>query len=454
MLVRFSPTRIGPYAEIIQMNTKPRTPERPLMHRLLILVVLFCMVTVGRAEQSAATPAAKPNVGSLTGRFEYDGEIPMARRLAIPEFRTSKTGERYQLAEDMHYSKLGLQDESLSVGTRHGIKNIFVWIRDKQMPVPPVPSSLESPPIILSFKAGKLSPHAVTWWAPSRPLRLCNDSETVLNLRWDAHRGSPFNLTLPPQHSVVQNVTVGESLPSMVKSDILHWMSPTIILPCEHPYCTVTDEEGRFTLSDVPVGNWEIAVWHERCGWVKTAAWPKGRFKQSIPGSNVDLGTIKLSPQMFQLPDHPNQPHLADHPHLFSNGKPPEKVPVKTSWKIDGDRRRKANIRGEVQEFAGDYRLVLPAGFEYALQLRETNEGFMEFQCRTKITLLGQFAMNQEHQLLLISTQEEGVDDFIWTLNNKGDFVLTHEDHRVGATYQGAILTKSPRLPTDPLKYP
>jgi hypothetical protein len=37
------------------------------------------------------------------------------------------------------------------------------------------------------------------------------------------------------------------------------------ILVVPHPYYTVTDESGRFELTDVPPGEYEIVAWHE--GW-------------------------------------------------------------------------------------------------------------------------------------------------------------------------------------------
>jgi hypothetical protein len=37
------------------------------------------------------------------------------------------------------------------------------------------------------------------------------------------------------------------------------------IMVVPHPYYAVTDESGRFELTDVPPGQYEIVAWHE--GW-------------------------------------------------------------------------------------------------------------------------------------------------------------------------------------------
>lgn len=42
------------------------------------------------------------------------------------------------------------------------------------------------------------------------------------------------------------------------------WMNAEIIV-IPHPYYTITDESGRFELSGVPPGNYQIVAWHE--GW-------------------------------------------------------------------------------------------------------------------------------------------------------------------------------------------
>ncbi|MFQ5706361.1 MAG: carboxypeptidase regulatory-like domain-containing protein [bacterium] len=43
------------------------------------------------------------------------------------------------------------------------------------------------------------------------------------------------------------------------------WMTAYIVL-AEHPYFAKVDQDGRFELKDVPVGTYELAVWHEYFG--------------------------------------------------------------------------------------------------------------------------------------------------------------------------------------------
>ena len=50
-----------------------------------------------------------------------------------------------------------------------------------------------------------------------------------------------------------------------VKCDTHEWMSGVIVV-MDHPYFAKTDAKGAFRLSDVPAGEYTLAVWHERLG--------------------------------------------------------------------------------------------------------------------------------------------------------------------------------------------
>lgn len=50
-----------------------------------------------------------------------------------------------------------------------------------------------------------------------------------------------------------------------IDCDAHNWMSAWIYLS-HHPYVTITDDQGRFTISDIPPGQFDIAVWHPVLG--------------------------------------------------------------------------------------------------------------------------------------------------------------------------------------------
>jgi hypothetical protein len=75
-----------------------------------------------------------------------------------------------------------------------------------------------------------------------------------------------------------------------------------------NPFVAVSQSDGSFSLPNLPSGEWEFQVWHERGGYI--GFWPKGRFKQVIKQGDNSLGTIKLKPEYFghEQPSAPVKP--------------------------------------------------------------------------------------------------------------------------------------------------
>ena len=48
--------------------------------------------------------------------------------------------------------------------------------------------------------------------------------------------------------------------------DDLHSWAQAYVAVVSHPFFAVTDENGRFTIANLPDGTYEIEAWHERLG--------------------------------------------------------------------------------------------------------------------------------------------------------------------------------------------
>jgi hypothetical protein len=80
-----------------------------------------------------------------------------------------------------------------------------------------------------------------------------------------------------------------------LESTLYSWVR-SWILPLPHPYFAVSDEAGEFQIENLPPGNWEFQVWHERTGNLGTPDWKSGRFTLEIKPGVKHLGFIKLDP--------------------------------------------------------------------------------------------------------------------------------------------------------------
>lgn len=241
--------------------------------------------------------------GTLTGRIVIEGERPKPKDLEIPASRSDLKGNEFKLDSFEHYRSLGLKDDSLLISADGGLKNVVVWISDKNVPIPPEPLQKRLPmPAQLKFANGQFQPRVLvceSW----RILELSNQDKYAINARCLLNT-DPFNLLLEPvtgKLSTRQVKLSPEKLPAQVNCDIFPW-AKAWLFPVAHPYFAVTTTDGQFRLDRLPLGEWEFRAWHERFGYLKTKPWPKGRFTHKIEDGKQDLGTIAFEIPVDKMP--------------------------------------------------------------------------------------------------------------------------------------------------------
>ena len=187
---------------------------------------------------------AVDNGGSISGSITFAGDAPEA----VP---IEATKDAKVCAKTQKY------DESLVVGGNKGIKNVVVSISNisggkgfgEVMP--------------LDQKECVYTPHIVLTPAGSE-LEILNNDGILHNIHTYSEANPAFNQAQPKFKKKLKKKF---DQPEYVKvtCDAHSWMSGWIVV-MDHPYYAVTDGEGKFSLGDVPAGEYEVKIWHETLG--------------------------------------------------------------------------------------------------------------------------------------------------------------------------------------------
>lgn len=234
-------------------------------------------------------PAPAP-WGTLTGRFVYAGDVPKPALLKLPE--NSK-----DVALCCTHR---LVDESLVVDAdSRGVANVFVYLVDDDAPVHPLAAEAVAAPARVDNVACRFTPHARAVQV-GQTVTLANSDPVGHNSQVTPLGDTPCNPLIPAQNEVPHVFQRQQHTPVPITCSLHPWMKAWV-LPRKSPYAVVSREDGSFELANLPAGTREFQVWHERPGALAARSeWKKGRVTISIPpGGTVDLGEIRLSPELF-----------------------------------------------------------------------------------------------------------------------------------------------------------
>ena len=219
------------------------------MFRAVKAVSLLLFIgAVEAAAQSSYQTVPLTQAGTISGTVKWSGPAPHAALFTInkdnaicdPEARGTRDLER------------------LVVGAQGGIANTVVFLknisRGKAMDVPEPRRSLDQ-------KRCRYEPHILL--VPQNSTLQMKSSDAVLHtLHMDG--AATYNLPFPFPNQIISRTMPSAGLVSLKCNGGHVWMNAEIfVIP--HPYYAVTDESGRFELTDVPPGEYEIVAWHE--GW-------------------------------------------------------------------------------------------------------------------------------------------------------------------------------------------
>jgi hypothetical protein len=224
--------------------------------------------------------------GDLVGRLVYDGQAPERKKLKVDK--------------DVDCcGKFDIRDESLMVAADGGLANVYLYVRSRKVEICPELAELAPKRVTLDNRDCIFQPHCMAIWVGQQEYHIVNSDPVAQNVAFTPLGDVPANIVLPVGGKATWKFKRKQNLPVSIACNYHPWES-AYILPREDPYVAITAKDGTFRIAKLPVGKLEFQVWQERVGYLDTPQWPKGRFELTIkPGVN-DLGTIQLSPSLFE----------------------------------------------------------------------------------------------------------------------------------------------------------
>lgn len=245
----------------------------------------------------AAATAQAAGWGDLSGQFILSGEAPKPKSLT-PDKDVEVCG------------KHKLYDESLVIGPNKGIKNIVVYLYLKDGEKSPAIHAdydkTAKDEIKLDNDKCRFEPHVVLL-RTTQTLLVGNSDSVGHNTNISCLDNKPENPIVPAGASVKFSFPKNERLPTNVSCNIHSWMTAKVLIR-DNPYFAVTDENGKFTIKNVPEGKFTFQFWHEQTGFLakelkkdgKPLTWTKGRPEFTITPKGFDIGKVEVGVGAFK----------------------------------------------------------------------------------------------------------------------------------------------------------
>lgn len=151
--------------------------------------------------------------------------------------------------------------ETVIVNPNGTLRNVFVWIKGG------LPRARWNPPVqpaTLDQKGCVYRPH-VLGIMEGQQLEILNDDPVNHNVHAESQTNPPWNESQPPRAEHKFKHFDSEEVMFPVTCSVHPWMRSYIAVS-PHPFFAVTGDDGSFTMSGVPPGNYTIEAVHEKYG--------------------------------------------------------------------------------------------------------------------------------------------------------------------------------------------
>lgn len=211
------------------------------------------VATATKQPQEPAAVVPSGSSGVLRGQVVFDGKPPVPQKLLV-------------VKDAAVCGKIDHVDERLIVSGNGGIKNAVVYFSRVTGGLPAQAGKTVSAlggEFVLDQRVCAYQPHVLI--APvNTPIQILNNDGVLHNIHSFSTKNPPINVAQP---AFKKKMEISFQTPEAfaVKCDVHGWMSAWIFV-VDHPYYAITDDEGRFVLTDIPPGSYTVHCWQEMLG--------------------------------------------------------------------------------------------------------------------------------------------------------------------------------------------
>jgi hypothetical protein len=244
-----------------------------------------------RGEPSGGSQSQEADVthGSLHGRIVWKGdEIP-------------RSGPQHQPNREESNRKTSLNPEELRINpVSRGVRWVVAWLEAEPDQVEALAAEARRTVVpkedrIMEIIACTYVPHVVAMREDQR-LTIVNRDSMAHSPAW---QGDPrFNSASgkivpdPPTPSFKWHAQPRQAIHISCN---IHAKMNAWVWVFDHPFYAVTDDDGRFEISNIPRGTWRLVIHHESRGWL---GGPRGKHGQKVtvaPPDATDVGELVLN---------------------------------------------------------------------------------------------------------------------------------------------------------------
>lgn len=222
----------------------------------------------GGSTDTAVVASGAP--GTFSGRVVFKGAAP-SPKVMYDKGKAPKEA-------DVCSASGAIMDETLLIGADNGIANVFIYL-DK------APTGFKATPVtdplVFDQKNCTFLTHAMICRV-GQPIQITNDDDVPHNTKNFPLKNDQINPTVGKKDRVGVTVVYkkAENKPVGVKCDFHAWMS-AYHLPIDHPFGAVTDKDGNFKIENLPAGDYQFKIWHERADGGK-GGFLESKYKVSV----------------------------------------------------------------------------------------------------------------------------------------------------------------------------